>query len=401
MKHQNTWVCIGLIPLLSGAIASAATETPAFKVDRSFGQEEFKGSPRKVSVDEAGKVYVLTSDGLVTVFDSEGKKVGGFDPGLQPPAGAMAIGKGIIHLLVTSTEEVEVESQGRKLKRQMPSGVKCVTFTTTGEKKSEADLPEMMSATDAHMVADALAVADYRQGQLVTFDMSGAEPKKLKKIDEGFRLCCGIFNFYPAADGKSLVVANLGAFKVQTYMNGRKTHEFGARGEKADEFHGCCNPVNVGDLGDDILVTVEKDTTRVRVCGRNGKDAKEIEGLGELVSGCSTIPIAVHGKDTFYLASAGRRCIVKCVSGSGASAGGPATSASASGGAYESRTWKDASGRSITGKLVAYEGGGTASPVLVRDGRIRLQMGTKTYDLPLARLSPSDREYVEKLQGGE
>lgn len=397
MKYQHPWVCIGLVSLLCGAVASAATETPDFRVDRSFGQEEFKASPRKVALDEAGKVYVLTADGLITVFDPEGKKVGGFDPGLEPAAGAMAISKGAIHLLVTTTEEVEVESQGRKVKRQMPSGVKWATFSTSGEKKSEIELPEVKSATDAHMVAGALAVADYEGDQIVTFDITGEKPKKLKKIDEGFRLCCGIFNFYPAADGKSMVVANLGAFKVQSYIGGRKTHEFGARGEKADEFRGCCNPVNVGDLGEDILVTVEKEPTRVRVCGRNGKNSKEIDGLGELVTGCTTIPIAVQGKDTFYLASSGRRCIVKCVSGTGSPAGGSATSATS--GEYEIRTWKDASGRSITGKLVAYEGGGTKSPVLVRDGKVRLQMGTKVYDLPLSRLSPADREYVEKLQG--
>lgn len=393
MKSHQTWVCIGIATMLSGAIASAANETPAFRVDRSFGQEEFKGSPRKVALDESGKVYVLTSDGLITVFSPDGKKTGGFDPGLEPAAGAMAISKGIVHLLVTTTEEVEVESQGRKLKRQMPTGVKWATFSTSGEKKSETELPEVKSATDAHIVAGALAVADYEGDQIVTFDITGAKPKKLKKIDEGFRLCCGIFNFYPAADGKALVVANLGAFKVQSYIGGRKTHEFGARGEKEDEFRGCCNPVNVGDLGDDILVTVEKEPTRVRVCGRNGKNPKEIDGLGELVTGCTTIPIAVQGKDTFYLASSGRRCIVKCVSGSGSSAG---TSSAAAG--FEPRAWKDASGRTITGKLIAYDGGDDDSPVLVRDGKIRLEMGGKIYDLPLTRLSPADREYVEKLQ---
>ena len=41
-------------------------------------------------------------------------------------------------------------------------------------------------------------------------------------IDKEFRLCCGIFDFCPSVDGKGFIVANLGAFKVQSFRNKRK-----------------------------------------------------------------------------------------------------------------------------------------------------------------------------------
>ena len=47
-----------------------------------------------------------------------------------------------------------------------------------------------------------------------------------------------------------MIVANLGTFKVQTFVDAKKTAEFGARGEKESEFHGCCNPVSVAALAD-------------------------------------------------------------------------------------------------------------------------------------------------------
>ena len=199
-----------------------------------------------------------------------------------------------------------------------------------------------------------------------------------------------------------MLVANLGAFKVQTYTNRKKSSEFGARGEKLEDFHGCCNPVNLAALGSKFIVSVEKDTTRVKICDTKGKDAKTIEGLGELVSGCTTIPVVVDSKGSIYLASAGKRCIVKCVtdappSGLPAAPAGAATSSKAGPVELsEVRSWQDAqSGNKVTGKLVAFEGAGSA---VVREGKIRLLVGQKMFELPLTRLAQADQDFVDKLR---
>jgi len=102
---------------------------------------------------------------------------------------------------------------------------------------------------------------------------------------------------------------------VQTFTAGKKSIEFGQRGSKPDEFHGCCNPVNVGVLTDGSIITVEKSPTRVKIFDKEGKTSTKITGLTELVQGCSTIPIAVDSKGSIYLASEEKKCVVKCVPG--------------------------------------------------------------------------------------
>jgi hypothetical protein len=274
-------------------------------------------------------------------------------------------------------------------------------------KESEFTLPELVSAKDAHFVGGKLVVGDLSRRQITYFDLSKDAAKMDSELKGEFRLCCGIFDFCPTADGNSIFVANLGAFKVQEFSKGRKSSEFGARGSKLEEFHGCCNPVNVAALGEKFIVTVEKSPTRVKICDTKGKDAKIIEGVGELVNGCSVIPVAVDRKGAIYLASATKRCVVKCVTdaavsglptGSGAKDAGVGAAKTSPRELSASRTWENAeTGKKITGTLVAYEGV-EAAEALEQNGKIRLLVGAKTFELPLARLSQADQEFVGNLR---
>ena len=104
----------------------------------------------------------------------------------------------------------------------------------------------------------------------------------------------------------------MGAFRVQGFdFSGKKTISFGSRGKGINEFHGCCNPVNLKYLSNGAIVTVEKDPTRIKVYSKEG--AKQIEGVEELVKGCRYIPVAVDSHDNLYMASE-EKGIVKCVS---------------------------------------------------------------------------------------
>lgn len=402
MKTKLCWISCGFLAALSWSSALRA-ETPDYQIEASFGAGGLKSPALTLAVDATDQLHALLAGGTVVVFDSAGKEVSSFTAEMTPVPTTMTLANGRIYLLATSSRQEEIESQGRKRKVTVPTGVKCGVFSPTGTKESEFDLPEVVSATDVHFIDGKLAVGDLRKSQIVMFDLTGEKPKAGKVIDKMFRLCCGIFDFCPTLDGKSLLVANLGAFKVQTFTNGRKSDEFGARGESLDEFHGCCNPVNVADLGEEALITVEKSPTRVKICSRKGKAPKTIPGLGELVKGCSTIPIAVDGKGAIYLASASRRCIVKCVSAGGAAPTPTAAAPTANAGPAELsevRDWQDEKGRIVKGKLIAFEGAGTGTekqPEVVRDGKVRLLVNRKTYDLPLNRLVAGDQEFVAKL----
>ena len=308
---------VSAIALLSLSIPVFA-EAPAYKADHSFGNEDMKSAPICVSIDSQDQLYVLLGNGTVLQYDTEGNKTGGFKADLQRPT-TMTVTDGKIYLFTNLTEEKEMEFRGKKVKRLIPAGVGCSVYDPAGAKLGEVKLPEVVSARDAHFIGKELAVGDLRQGQIVFFELDGAEGKVTRKITKGFRLCCGIFDFCPGSEPDTLVAANLGAFKVQAFKGAAKTSEFGQRGAEVQEFHGCCNPVNVASLADGLVVTVEKSPTRVKIFDKEHKSCSVVSGLTELVKGCSTIPVAVDSKGTLYLASGTKRCIVKCVPAAGPS----------------------------------------------------------------------------------
>jgi len=313
MKSPSPAILRGSLLAMLSLSSALLAEVPAYKVDQSFGKDDFKTPPVCVSMDATDHLYVLLRDGTVTSFDANGKLAGSFKPDLKPAPETMTVADGRIYLFSTVKSEQTREFQGKKVKLLEPSGIKCTVYDPAGTKQAEIKLPEAMSATDAHFIGKELAVGDFSKGQIVFYQLSGTEGKVTRKIDKVFRLCCGIFDFCPGTDADSIVVANLGAFKVQTYVDGKKTVEFGARGEKEAEFSGCCNPVNVACLADGSIITVEKSPTRVKIFDPTGKTEKLVTGLGELVSGCLKIPVAVDSKGALYLASSDKSCIVKCV----------------------------------------------------------------------------------------
>lgn len=390
------------------ALAAPPAEIPDYAVDAAYGQERLPAPPLNITADEKDVIHVLLSNGAVSILGPSGEPTGGFNPELPAPATAIAINAGKIYLLYSTSKEEEVVVRDRKTRRNTPTGVRCGVFGPTGTKEREIGLPGILTAKDAHFVKGQLAVADYQTRQIVTYDIggTGANAKALKEISGSFRLCCGIFDFYPTADGLSFLVANLGAFQVDTYTNGKlkKGDSFGSRGDKFEQFHGCCNPVNVADIGGNFVVTVEKDPTRVKICTADGKRAKAIEGLGELVTGCTSIPVVVDKKGAIYLASAGRSRVVRCVTGttpSPAAGGTTAATNSSPKDLTEVRDWTDQSGKKVSAKLVSHDpapGDADGKPVVIRDGKVRMVVGQKVFNLPLARLSESDQELINKIE---
>ena len=314
MKNKTNCVRWGAIALMSVS-SSVFAEAPAYKVDRSFGQDEIKSAPVCISIDAKDQLFVLLDNGTVVTYDADGKTTGSFKAEMKPAPTTMTVADGKVYLFNTKMSEKVVEFRGKKVKRNVSEGIGCSVFDPAGTKLSELKLPAAASAADAHFIGKELVIGDLEKSQILYYELTGNEGKVARKITKVFRLCCGIFDFCPGTAPDSLVVANLGAFKVQTFKAGTKEAEFGQRGSKPEEFHGCCNPVNVACLADGSIVTVEKSPTRVKIYDKEGKASAKVTGLTELVEGCSTIPITVDSKGSLYLASAGKNCIVKCVPG--------------------------------------------------------------------------------------
>jgi len=314
MKNKSLPILGAAIALLSLPSSSNAAAIN-YKADKTIGENDIKSPPVCVSIGNNDTLYVLLRDGTIQLYDADGKAAGGFKAEMTPPPTTMTVHENKIYVFNTKRAFKTVEFHGRKIKRSVSEGVGAMIYDSKGTKLSELNLPETMSAADAHFIGSELAIGDLAKSQIVFYQIEGTEGKVTHKLTKGFRLCCGIFDFCPGTAENSIMVANLGAFKVQTFIGGNMTNEFGQRGAKADEFHGCCNPVNVATLRDGSIVSVEKSPTRVKIFDKDGKKSAQITGLTELVKGCSTIPVAVDSTGAIYLASAAKNCVVKCVPG--------------------------------------------------------------------------------------
>ena len=60
------------------------------------------------------------------------------------------------------------------------------------------------------------------------------------------------------------------------------------------------------------------------------------------------------------------------------------------------RWWKDAKGKSFLGTLLSFTGTGE-SAVIVQDGKIKMQRGTKKYTIALEKLSPKSQELIKSF----
>ena len=254
-------------------------------------------------------LYVLEAGGKVVGFSPDGKEKVRFDTGLLSAAALAVDRERRLYLFSTVTRKKKVKVRSRLRVKLFPVGVKCVVFSPDGSPQGERSFPTLKSVRTAHFVGNRLVIADLAARALVILDP--ATGKETARISKGLRLCCGIFDFAPAP-ADSLIVANLGAFKVQRFdLDGKLLEAFGERGRAPAAFHGCCNPVSAAWLPDGRIVTVEKDPTRVKIYSADRKSVRSIKGIEELVKGCSFIPLAVDSKGTIYLGAA-KGYIVVC-----------------------------------------------------------------------------------------
>ncbi|MCZ4695957.1 DUF4369 domain-containing protein [Ancylomarina euxinus] len=280
----------------------------AYKVDSKFKGESLKDIIY-LGAFLNNNICALQKDGTVQIIDPMGKLVSNFKPELKGAPASIAVDQANqIYVLSTLQKKVTKKVRGKSYDRMVPMGVECTILNEKGEQVNQYSLPSLKTATGARISDDILIIADYQNKRIAMFDAKTGNAGA--SIDE-MRPCCGILDFSVNAK-KEILVANLGAFRVQGFdFKGKNIVAFGQRGKSLDEFHGCCNPVSVNSLSNGAIVTVEKDPTRIKIYSKEG--AKQIAGIEELVKGCSHIPMIVDAKDNLYLAS-GAKGVVKCVS---------------------------------------------------------------------------------------
>ncbi len=286
----------------------AGASNVSYKVDT-----DYKGVSTKdiiyLGVFTNNNICALHKDGTVYVIDTKGAIKNSFKPELKGKPSSIAIDKSDqIYVLSTMEKEITKKVRGRVHKIKESQGVECVICDEKGKVLNQYQLPSLKGATGARVSDETLIVGDYKGKRVVMFDSkTGKEGPSINDM----RPCCGILDF-SVNDKKEILVADLGAFRVQGFdFTGKKVVAFGQRGKSLDQFHGCCNPVSVNSLSNGAIVTVEKDPTRIKIYSKEG--AKQIAGVDELVKGCAHIPMIVDANDNLYLASR-TKGIVKCIS---------------------------------------------------------------------------------------
>lgn len=294
--------------LFSILLCYVTTARATYHVSGQFGKGQI-GHVERLAIGADDTLCTLEKSGKVTLFNADGSVASVLETGMKN-TGAIAVNaQGNIYIFSTLTKTKKVKVGARMRKVQVPIGVQCGIFDPSGKKIKTMDFKNLKSAKAAQIVGDKIIVADLTQKCLIFMDAeTGKETGRIKK---GLRLCCGIFDFCEAPDN-TIAVSNLGAFKLQRFdLNGKLLLEFGKRGRGINDFHGCCNPVSAAYLPDGRILTVEKDSTRIKIYDANGQNAQIVEGVEELVKGCEFIPVAIDSKGNIYLA-ADKGYIVKC-----------------------------------------------------------------------------------------
>jgi len=280
----------------------------SYKVDGDFAGKEHN-DVIYLSILSNDNICALKSDGIIKIIDTNGALVKELKSNISSKPSAIAVDEKTDNIFVLGTiyEQKSVEIRGKTFHVNMPAGVECLVFNTKGKKLREFRLKDLTTATGARVSDNNLLVADTR-GRLI--GIFNSETGEKKTSIEKLRTCCSILDFSIRNDNE-ILVANLAAFRVESFdYSGKPIISFGQRGNNIDDFHGCCNPVSVAFLSNGGIVTVEKDPTRIKVYSKEG--AKKIEGIEELVVGCTYIPMIVDKNDNLYLASK-TGGVIKCI----------------------------------------------------------------------------------------
>ncbi|NOU62080.1 DUF4369 domain-containing protein [Marinifilum caeruleilacunae] len=279
----------------------------SYKRDDSFKGSQFKGIKYLASFSN-GNLCSIDNKGIVGIISPEGNLIRNIQVAAKGPKNAVAVGPDDKIYIPSAVMGVEkAKFRGRMVERQVVKKVEVYVFNEAGKQLEKFELKGMTNLFGLKVDAGYIAASDYDQRLIRLYNL---ETKEEVTAIENLRPCCLMLDF-DINNKQQVVVANLASFRTHIYdFKGKLQATFGQRGKTLDDFHGCCNPVNVASLSNGAIVTVEKDPTRIKIFSKEG--AKQIEGIEELVKGCAYIPMTVDKKENIYLASP-EKGLVRCV----------------------------------------------------------------------------------------
>jgi hypothetical protein len=252
---------------------------------------EFRQSLTGVAVGPRDTVYAL-GDGEVRVFEPAGKLARAW----KAPDRASCIG-------VALDGRVAVGSPGR-VDLYGESGAHVGGFAVGTAGKPAA-------VTTIRFVRDSVLVADATAKVIRRYDTRGNEQGVIGAQNKtgGFMLPNRCLDFDVDATGV-VHAADTGRHQVTSWtLDGAPVASFGKFGlAKAEDFVGCCNPVNVAVAPDGSVVTAEKVAARVKVYGKD-RALLAVIGPEHFDRMCTHIHVAVDSTGRIVAADPERRTV--------------------------------------------------------------------------------------------
>jgi hypothetical protein len=301
---MKIWTVMVAAAALAWAGGAMADETLSYAKD---GEIAVKGKDPLHYINVAADGSFCAACGDVKLFGADHKLVREWSLPFAAFAVAMD-GKGAVYAVGVDAEAFQ-KAANEAMKTRKPLQYPPIQLASLGVDKDGKpavlqtwQLDKAVKAVHSMKLAGGtLLIGESAPGRCI-HKINAADGKYLGKVVCPISTCCGILDF--DVDGKgNVVVANLGQHRVSvTDINGdgKSIVNWGASGDAADKFCGCCNPVSVAVLPDGKIVTSEKTITRIKVYSADGKTLLANVSAKEMGTACGALGVAVDGKGNIY-----------------------------------------------------------------------------------------------------
>jgi len=314
-NKKGTKMFKSIIPIIASICIISQISTaqiPTYTLDKTFNGKEHTGI-KNMALMSKNRICCLNQNKEIIIIDTTGKEIKRFSPNKNKKNNDITTitvdDKDNIYTFESLLKTTIIKRGSRKYKRLSIIGTQCTVYDQNLKQIKQFKLENIKGVSAATITDNKLIIANLTTKHI---DFINLKTYKVENSTKKIRTCCGIFDFSPS-NNNTIMVGNLGAFKVQQYdKHGKLLLEFGKRGRDKNDFHGCCNPVSVSQLSSGYIVTAEKSPTRIKVYDKKGKNATIIPGIQELVKGCLHVPMLIDKQDNIYLASY-KHGIVKCI----------------------------------------------------------------------------------------
>lgn len=273
-------------PSNSGAGAKErGADNPGFNYEQLGDLKTgFQRSISDIAVGPEDSIFAL-GDGEIRVFSSAGKEIRRW----KAPENAACIAVGVNgRICIGTTDRVYILTADGRVEKSFGAGEPGRAAIITAIKWTHRDI----------------LVADAAERCIVRFDINGKRLGEIGKDEKMRGFILPNKSLDVDVNPAGLVVAtDSGRHRISSWtIEGAPVRYFGKFGMlKAEDFVGCCNPVNVALGPDGKVVTAEKMVTRVKVYDSEGNLQAQI-GPGPFDPKCTHLYLTVDSRGRIYVA---------------------------------------------------------------------------------------------------